>query len=55
MGLEKYRPDEWRLLIDSSKRSSYTTQIPMLVSYGQGYHRTTPKNKHAAVKLPKSQ
>ena len=24
-------------------------------SCSQGYHRTTPKNKHAAVRLPKSQ
>ena len=23
--------------------------------YIQGYHRTTPKNKHAAVRLPESQ
>ena len=23
--------------------------------YGQGYHRTTPKNKNAAVRLPKNQ
>ena len=23
--------------------------------YIQGYHRTTPKNKHAAVRLPRSQ
>ena len=25
------------------------------VAYTQGYHRTTPENKHAAVRLPKRQ
>ena len=25
------------------------------LTYKQGYHRTTPENKHAAVRLPKRQ
>ena len=24
-------------------------------AYSQGYHRTTPENKHSAVRLPKNQ